>query len=78
LEKATSGFYIQLSVVLATIYKEVDREDRISISTDVTGCNKGKCGIGSDGVLNTVVAVLGCDGQVVLPASKPVTEVRKL
>jgi len=78
LEKPTSGFYVQLSVILATVDKEVEREDRVSISADVPRCDKGKCGVGSDGVLNTVVAVLGCDGQVVLPSSKSVAEVREL
>lgn len=62
LEKATRDIYIQLAVILAAVDKEVDREDRIGISTNVPRCDKGKIWVGGDGVLNTVVAVLGCDG----------------
>ena len=62
LEKATRDIYIQLAIILATIDKEVDREDSVSISTNVPRCDEGKFWIGSDGVLNTVEAVLGCDG----------------
>jgi len=61
LEKATSNICIQLVVIVATVDKEVDREDRVSTSPDVPRCDKGKIGVGSDGFLNTVEAVLGCD-----------------
>ena len=62
MEKATRDIYIQLAVIFATVDKEVDREDGVSISSDVPRCDEGKIGVGSDGLLNTVEAVLGCDG----------------
>jgi len=57
LEKATSNIY-QLAVIVTTVDTGVDREDRVSISRYVLRCDKGKIGVGSDGFLNTVEAVL--------------------
>jgi hypothetical protein len=78
LEEVACDIEVELTVVLASIYEEMERKHRFSVCSEESGRDKREVGVRGDGVLDTVEPVLPSDGEIVLSATEPVTKVDEL
>jgi hypothetical protein len=78
LEKVACDVKVELTVVLTSIYKEMEWKHRFSVSSEESGRDKREVGVRGDGVLDTVEPVLPSDGEIVLSATEPVAKVDEL
>lgn len=78
LEKAARDIHIQLFVRPTSIHKEIDRENRLCVSSKESRRDERKVGIGSNGLLNTVKPIFCGHRQIVLSIAKFVAEFNQL
>ena len=78
LEESTCDGQVELTLVVASIYKEEDWKYGFAVCANITGCDEGKFGIGSDGILDPLKSEFPCNSEVVVAISKAIAKIGEL
>ena len=78
LEESTCDGQVELTVGDASIYKEEEWKYTFGICGEITWRDKGKFGIGGDGILDPLKSEFPCNCGVVVTSSKAIAEIGEL
>jgi hypothetical protein len=78
LEKSTCYGQVELTIGVASIYKEEDWKYGFAVCGSKTGRDEGKFRIGGDGILDSLKSEFPCNRDVVVTSPKAIAEFDKL